>query len=103
MRIERIAVIGAGLMGAGIAQEFATHGFAVTLTDSSAEGLARSAETMQTNLSLLAERGLLREAPEEALRRITRHDSVAETVREADLVIEAVSENLEVKQRLFAE
>jgi 3-hydroxybutyryl-CoA dehydrogenase len=100
--IRRIAVIGAGLMGHGIAQDFARAGFGVTITDTEAGRLTAARDLMRGNLELMADHG--RVAPGEIdaiLERVHASQDLAETVREADLVIEAVTESLPLKQELF--
>ena len=100
--IKRIAVIGAGLMGHGIAQEFALAGYDVRLTDISDERLRAAGEHIESNLDMLIGFGLV--TPDQAksvLPRIHMTTSLAETVADADLVIEAVIENLELKQQIF--
>jgi 3-hydroxybutyryl-CoA dehydrogenase len=92
----RIAVIGAGLMGHGIAQVFALAGHDVAITDSHAPTLASAKDRIFTNLKDLG--GDLA-----ALERIHVCAPLDEAVAEADFVVEAVRENLGVKQKLFAD
>jgi 3-hydroxybutyryl-CoA dehydrogenase len=92
----RIAVIGAGLMGHGVAQVFALAGHPVTLTDAHAPTLASAKERIATNLQDLGDDA-------SAVERVELCHDLAETVREADFVVEAVREDLAVKQALFAE
>ena len=92
--LERIAVIGAGLMGHGIAQVFALAGHEVALTDMSAAARASALDRIRTNLRDL---GLDVAAAE----RVTIHDDIAEAVASADFVVEAAVENLDVKRDLF--
>ena len=102
MEIRRIAVIGAGLMGHGIAQDFATHGYPVTLTDVSPERARAALDTIRENLELLARHDLVTaEAIPDILARIQVRETPADTVRDADLVIEAATENLDLKRELF--
>jgi 3-hydroxyacyl-CoA dehydrogenase len=100
-RVERVAVIGSGTMGTGIAVSCATSGFDVTLIDSEAEalesGLGRVRSTIDT---ATAKRRMTAEAGEAAKARVMGATDVAAT-RDADLVIEAVFENLAVKQEVF--
>jgi 3-hydroxybutyryl-CoA dehydrogenase len=96
MAKEQIAVIGAGLMGHGIAQVFALAGHAVTITDSHAPNLDTAAARISANLRDLGE-------DERAAARVRPCADLAEAVRNADYVVEAVSENLPLKQKLFAE
>jgi 3-hydroxybutyryl-CoA dehydrogenase len=100
--IQRIAVIGAGLMGHGIALEFAAHGFTVTLHDQSAAQLAQAPARIAEGLTRLTDAGRITpETAAETPSRITTTDDLRRAVADADLVIEAVSENLDVKRALF--
>ena len=100
--IKRIAVVGAGLMGHGIAQEFAVAGYEVRLTDQSSEVLAKAVGRISGNLEMMTGLGMIaQDAIEPALGRITTHEALGDTVANADLVIEAVFEDLALKQRLF--
>jgi 3-hydroxybutyryl-CoA dehydrogenase len=92
----RIAVVGAGLMGHGIAQVFALAGHEVTITDVDAASLDTAPSRVAANLHELGEDG-------GAVARLRPCATLAETVRDADYVVEAVSENLPLKQKLFAE
>ena len=92
----RIAVVGAGLMGHGIAQVFALAGHDVTITDSVAASLDSAKARIAAGLKDLGD------DPRTADRVTPNHD-LAAAVREADYVVEAVSENLPLKQTLFAE
>jgi 3-hydroxybutyryl-CoA dehydrogenase len=92
----RIAVIGAGLMGHGIAQVFAVAGHEVTITDSFAQNLGTAKSRIAANLRDLGE-------DESAVARVRPCADLAEAVQDADYVVEAVSEELPLKQRLFAE
>jgi len=96
MAKARIAVLGAGLMGHGIAQVFALAGHDVTITDSVAASLDSVKSRIATNLKDLGD-------DSSAVERVTPCADLAETVREADYVVEAVLEDLPLKQRLFAE
>ena len=101
-RIRDIAVIGAGLMGHGIAQIFAAQGFDVTLADLSQELLSQAIEKIRSNLSLMAHRGIGREEEiEPSVQRIKTTLSLEEAASKAQFIIEAVSENLGLKQRIF--
>ena len=92
----RIAVIGAGLMGHGIAQVFALAGHDVTITDSFTANLDTVKERISINLRDLGD------APD-AVDRVTPQADLAACVREADYVVEAVLEDLPLKQELFGE
>ena len=96
MAKARIAVIGAGLMGHGIAQVFALAGHDVTIYDSVQATLDSAKARILTNLKDLGD-------DRKAAERITPVVELAVAVREADYVVEAVLENLPLKQNLFAE
>ena len=101
-KIRNIAVIGAGLMGHGIAQVFATQGYAVTLLDIQPDVLSKAKDRVRAHLELMAERGIgTREEIGSILGRINTTLNLGEAVSGADFVVEAVSENLELKQKLF--
>src|SRR5947209_8330584 len=92
----RIAVIGAGLMGHGIAQVFALAGHDVTITDADAPTLANARSRILTNLEELGD-------DVTAVERVRVCAELAEAVADADFIVEAVREDLGVKQRLFAD
>ncbi len=100
--INTIAVIGAGLMGHGIAQEFAAAGFSVYLHDITEKQLAVAYMQIEQNLALLAEHGVVDKSdiPDITQRVNTTHELVVAT-ENADFVIEAVPENLPLKQQIF--
>ena len=98
---EKIAVIGAGQMGNGIAHVFAQSGFDVTLVDVSAEALQRARDTIAKNLDRQVKKGTITaEAPADILGRI-RAETDTGAVRDAGLVIEAATENAELKYKIF--
>jgi 3-hydroxybutyryl-CoA dehydrogenase len=93
--VRRIAILGGGLMGHGIAQVFACAGLAVRITDPIADVRGRIIERIGANLDDLGhERG--------ALKRVTVVEALESCVADADIVIEAAPEDLEVKQDIFA-
>ncbi len=92
----RIAVVGAGLMGHGIAQVFALAGHHVTITDSLAKTLDTARARIAANLRELGD-------DEGAVARVMPQADLAAAVHDADFVVEAVLENLPLKQKLFAE
>jgi len=103
MNIEHIAVIGAGTMGNGIAQVCATYGHQVTLIDVVPEQLERAMATVNKSVEKLHGKGRLTdEQREAALANITTAGEVA-AAADADLVIEAIVERLDVKQQVFAQ
>jgi len=93
---SRISVIGAGLMGHGIAQVFALAGHNVTITDAAKQNLDTVTSRIAANLRDLGE-------DKSAAARVRPCADLAEAVREADYVVEAVSEDLPLKRKLFAE
>jgi 3-hydroxybutyryl-CoA dehydrogenase len=100
---DRIAVVGAGQMGNGIAHVFAQSGFPVTMIDVSAEALARGRATIEKNLDRQLKKGAIDEAARDAtLGRITLAPAL-DAAADAALVIEAATENVELKHRIFAE
>jgi len=92
----KIAVIGAGLMGHGIAQVFALAGHDVTITDTFVQNLDTAKARIAANLRDLGDDG-------NAVERVTACFDLADAVCEADYVVEAILENLALKQKLFAE
>ncbi|KAJ2720484.1 hypothetical protein GGI07_004567 [Coemansia sp. Benny D115] len=108
--IKRVTVVGAGQMGAGIAQVAAQHDHQVTLVDTSAEALARGRQYMGKSLTRVAKKKLAdgtaeqqAQWVEDVMSRVGGTTELAEGVASADLVVEAVVENISVKQRLFAD
>lgn len=101
--IERIAVIGAGLMGHGIAQLFATAGFPVRITDADPARMPQAVRAMAANLEFLVEeQALSRAEADRALARVEATTAIEEAVEGADFVVEAITERLDAKQELFA-
>ena len=96
MAKPRIAVIGAGLMGHGIAQVFALAGHDVTLYDAAQASLDSAKDRILTNLKDLGE-------DQSAVERVTPVADLGQAVRDADYVVEAVLEDLPLKQKLFGE
>ncbi|MEM1625653.1 MAG: 3-hydroxyacyl-CoA dehydrogenase/enoyl-CoA hydratase family protein [Thermosphaera sp.] len=99
-RIRKIAVVGAGTMGHGIAEVCTIHGYNVVLIDLSDEILKSAIERIKWSLEGLAERGLIKEPIDVILRRIKTTTSY-EDAKDVDLVIEAVVEKAEVKKDVF--
>ncbi|PLP95994.1 3-hydroxybutyryl-CoA dehydrogenase [Pseudomonas sp. FFUP_PS_473] len=103
MTINNIAVIGAGTMGNGIAQVCAVAGFQVTLIDISDAALERGVATLRKNLERQVNKQTLDAAQAEAaLQRISTSTDYAQ-LKNAQLVIEAATENLELKQRILGQ
>ncbi len=101
-RAERVAVIGAGMMGAGVAQVFAAAGHEVALQDLYPEALERAPGAIRGNLGLLAEHGLFPAgAVDAAVGRVRTTTDLADAAGEADFVVECVFEDLGLKQGVF--
>ncbi|MGH8750660.1 MAG: 3-hydroxyacyl-CoA dehydrogenase NAD-binding domain-containing protein [Burkholderiales bacterium] len=99
--VKQAAVIGAGTMGAGIAMCFANAGIAVTLLEAQAEALEHGMSTIRQNYTASAARGGLTEKEMEQ-RLSSIHPTLSyEDLRSADLIIEAVFEDLQVKKQVF--
>jgi len=103
MAIEHIVVVGAGQMGAGIAQVALAAGLRVTLADVAREALDRGAERIRGGLAKLVEKGKLEDARRKAALESLRTTSSIAEVKDADFGVEAVTENEELKKRLFRE
>ncbi|RLC81968.1 MAG: 3-hydroxyacyl-CoA dehydrogenase family protein [Chloroflexi bacterium] len=99
MKINNVAVIGAGTMGHGIAQVFALAGLQVALTDSDDQVLEKAKPRIQANLAACVEHGFVDpDMAAAAPARITLESNLAEAVAQADFIVEAVFENLDVKR-----
>ena len=102
--MQHITVIGAGTMGNGIAHVFAMNGYQVNLVDLSPEVLERAKATISKNLDRMVKKEKITEADKTAtLDRLSLHTQLAEAVQQADLVVEAASENVDIKLKIFAE
>jgi 3-hydroxybutyryl-CoA dehydrogenase len=100
--MNHIAVIGAGTMGNGIAHVFAMNGYQVTLIDISEDALQRALATIDKNLNRMVSKDLLNESDAtDTKSRIQTNVSIEEGVSKADLVIEAATENLDLKLSIF--
>ncbi|MEZ4972993.1 MAG: 3-hydroxybutyryl-CoA dehydrogenase [Cyclobacteriaceae bacterium] len=100
--MQHISVIGSGTMGNGIAHVFALAGFKVSLVDISEESLKKAIATIEKNLSRQVEKGAIDEnAKKKALENLTTFNDLKSGVVEADLVVEAATENTELKLKIF--
>lgn len=100
--MKNISVIGAGTMGNGIAQVFASHQFDVTLIDISPEALQRGLANIEKSLDRLITKGTLTtEQKNETLKRLATNTSIEDGVKQADLVVEAATENIDLKLDIF--
>lgn len=102
MEIKKIGVIGAGLMGAGIAQVSAQAGFQVSLMDVEQRFVDKGMGTIDKNLSRMTEKGKMEVSEADAIRsRIKGTLSAQETASDADVIIEAVIEKMDLKKALY--
>ncbi len=102
--MKKIAVIGSGTMGNGIAHVFAQHGFHVSLIDISQDALTRALATIGKNLSRQIDKGTITaEQRDQTLANISTSTSVPTGVSDAGLVVEAATENTDLKLRIFRE
>lgn len=102
--IKKTAVIGAGTVGAGWAILFAAKGYPVNLYSRRAETRARAFQTLRSNLSFLAGKGLMTEDEmDSAFKRVKEITNVTDAVKDADYIQESVAENYDLKKRVFKE
>lgn len=100
--MKNIAVIGSGTMGNGIAHTFAQFGYQVNLIDVNNEALERAISTIGKNLDRQVAKGTITEADKaNTLKNISNFTQIAEGVANADLIVEAATENLELKLKIF--
>lgn len=100
--MNNITVIGAGTMGNGIAHVFAQYGYHVNLVDVSENALKKAIDTITKNLDRMVAKEKISAADKDAtLSRLTTHTSMAEGVKQADLVVEAATENIDLKCKIF--
>ncbi|MEX2155972.1 MAG: 3-hydroxybutyryl-CoA dehydrogenase [Gemmatimonadales bacterium] len=99
--MSKVAVVGAGTMGNGIAHVFAQAGWSTVLIDVASDPLARALKTIQTNIERLVKKGAVsREQGAETIGRIQTSTSL-DDVKTADFVVEAATENPEIKFKIF--
>jgi enoyl-CoA hydratase/3-hydroxyacyl-CoA dehydrogenase len=101
--IDSVAVLGAGSMGHGIAEVAAIAGYDVTLRDIEADIVEDGYDRIEWSLGKLEEKGRIEESAEAVLSRISTTVDLAAAVADADLVIEAAPEDLEIKRDIFAD
>jgi 3-hydroxybutyryl-CoA dehydrogenase len=100
--IKKVAVIGSGSMGNGIAHTFAQYGYLVALIDISPASLEKAVQTIGTNLDRQVKKGIVSaEERQTILERISTHTELDQGVSSVDLVVEAATENLEIKLDVF--
>ena len=104
MSVFNVTVIGAGTMGNGIAHVFAQKGFKVVLVDVQQAQLDKALQTIGKNLDRMISKGSITDAEkEETLNNIVTDTKISTGVSKAELVVEAATENEELKLKIFAE
>ena len=102
--MKKVAVIGAGTMDNGICHVFAQRGFQVALIDVSADALEKAKNTIAANLDRMIKKGTISEDDKLAtLSNITTYTSLAEGASDVDLLVEAATERLDLKLKIFTE
>ena len=100
--MKKVAVIGAGTMGNGIAHTFAQFGYQVSLIDISSDSLARAIQTITKNLDRMVSREKITEQEKnDTLANLTTYTDMAEGVKGVGLVVEAATENVDLKLKIF--
>jgi len=101
-QIKKISVIGAGIMGHGIAQTFALGGYEVILNDISEELLEKAIQRIRSNLNTFIEFGITTpDSAKEALLRIKTNTDLKAAVKESDFIVEALPEVMDLKKDVF--
>jgi 3-hydroxybutyryl-CoA dehydrogenase len=100
---ERIAVLGAGQMGNGIAHVFAQSGYDVMMIDISSDALEKGKATIAGNLDRQIKKGTLQPGDKDSILGRVKTASSTDAIKDADLVIEAVTENRDLKFKIFAD
>lgn len=100
--IKNITVIGAGTMGNGICHVFAQHGYNVSMMDVSQEAMNKAITTIGKNMDRQIAKGAFTEAEKmDALSKIATYTDMAKALEDADLVVEAATENIDLKMKIF--
>jgi len=102
MAIERVGVVGCGLMGAGIAQVCAAAGFSTLVREVSPELLDKGIKSIDKNLARLVEKGTISDSAKTEIRGRLKGTTALEDLKNCDLIIEAIIEQLPAKRELFA-
>ncbi|MFP3317658.1 MAG: 3-hydroxyacyl-CoA dehydrogenase/enoyl-CoA hydratase family protein [Thermoplasmata archaeon] len=103
MEIKKVAIIGSGEMGHGIAEVFAINGYSVSLEDISKEILEKALNEIRDSLDKLSKKGSIKESVDDVLSRIKTYTDLEPAVKDADLVIEAVPEIEDLKKKIFSD
>jgi 3-hydroxybutyryl-CoA dehydrogenase len=102
MAIQRVGVVGCGLMGSGIAQVAAQAGFATVVREVSPEVVEKGLKGIEKNLARLVEKGTISEAQKGEIRGRLKGTTAIEDLKNSDVIIEAIIEQLPAKRELFA-
>jgi 3-hydroxybutyryl-CoA dehydrogenase len=103
MEIKNVAVAGAGTMGNGIAHVFAAKGFNITLLDTTEDLVKRGVETIRGNLARQVKKGLITEEEQNATMSRIKPTTDTRTLSSSHLVIEAIFEDLQIKNRFWSD
>ena len=100
--MDQVVVLGAGTMGSGIAHVFAMNGYAVTMVDIRQEALDKAIDTISRNLDRMVTKGNIdADTKTQTLARLRTNTDIASACPAADLVVEAATENIDLKLRIF--
>jgi 3-hydroxybutyryl-CoA dehydrogenase len=102
MAIQKVGVVGCGLMGSGIAQVSAAAGFTTVVREVSPEVLEKGIKGIEKNLARLVEKGTITDAVKTEIRGRLKGTTVIDDLKDCDLIIEAIIEQLPAKRELFA-
>jgi 3-hydroxybutyryl-CoA dehydrogenase len=102
MAIQKVGVVGCGLMGSGIAQVAAASGFNTVVREVSAELLDKGLKSIDKNLNRLAEKGTITEAMKSEIRGRLKGTTKIEDLKDCDVIVEAIIEQLPAKRELFS-
>ncbi len=102
MAIQKVGVVGCGLMGSGIAQVAAASGFNTVVREVSAELLDKGLKSIDKNLNRLAEKGTITEAVKSEIRGRLKGTTKIEDLKDCDVIVEAIIEQLPAKRELFS-
>ena len=104
MDINKVAVIGAGTMGNGIAHVFAQNNYEVRLIDISTERLETAMETIAKNLDrMVLKEKITEDQKDSTLKKISTHSETSSAIADVDIVVEAATENVDLKLKIFKE
>ena len=102
MAIQKVGVVGCGLMGSGIAQVAAAAGFSTVVREVSAELLDKGLKSIEKNLNRLAEKGTITEAVKGEIRGRLKGTTAIHDLKDCDVIVEAIIEQLPAKRELFS-